>query len=145
MTRASSWLIRASLVHLCAGATLGAWMLAAKAGGAPSTGPWVFPLHVELMLYGWTLQLVFGVAHWILPRLPGRERDEGVGFVWSAALALNIGIVCIAAAALAGPHRLALAGSLEAAGRVLEAAAATLFAAHAWRRVRPYGVTAASP
>ncbi len=130
MSRASVWLVRVALAHLLAGAALGAWMLAAKAGGPPSP-VWAFPVHVEVLLYGWLLQLVLGVAHWILPRPAGEGRARDTFLLWTAAVALNAGVWLIVAAAVLG-------GPLELPGRGLELTAAVLAASHLAPRLRTY-------
>lgn len=131
MPRASVWLIRAALLALAAGATLGALMLAAP--GIPGVARWR-PLHAELLLVGWTVQLAFGVAYWILPRFrhgPERGRDE---LVWTTFALVNLGVLLVGLGRLVpGWEPWALAG------RSAEGLAALAFAAHAWHRVRPFG------
>src|SRR5207245_871083 len=84
--RVSVWLARAALVHLALGFTLGALLLVSKALG-PSPALWrLRPAHVQLVLFGWTVQLVMAVAVWIFPRVglrgtpPGRTRFAWVAF-----------------------------------------------------------------
>jgi hypothetical protein len=138
VTATSRVLIRLALLHFVGGSALGAWMLAAKAVASDAGARWAFPLHVELLLYGWIFNLVFGVAHWILPRLPGRDRDAGRLRVWAAALLLNAGIGLVAlSVGLSASSGAAVV--IEAAGRALQGGAAALFVLHAWKRVRPYG------
>ena len=87
MPRLSVWLVRTSLAFLAAGVSLGA---AALAGKGLAAGPWVsrlVPIHAEFLLVGWTVQLVLGVAYWILPRLRhGRgARQPGACHGWHTA------------------------------------------------------------
>ncbi len=128
--RLSVWLIRTALVALTAGAVLGALMLAAP--GALSVARWR-PLHAELLLVGWTVQLAFGVAYWILPRFRGgaeRGHDE---LGWAAFALVNLGVILVGVGrSVAGWEPWALAG------RGAEALAALAFAAHAWPRVKPF-------
>ena len=135
MPRLSVWMVRAALVHLVAGFALGALLLVSRATAlAPDVTALVRPLHIELLLLGWLVNLGFGVGYWILPARPdgsGRDADVQVGAAFAL---LNAGIL------LAGiGQALAAPGVIPLLGRVAEAAAAALFAAHAWRRVRPYG------
>ena len=135
MPRLSVWMIRAALIHLVAGFALGALLLASRATAlAPDITAHVRPLHVELLLLGWLVNLGFGVGYWILPgRADGSGRGADVQ-VGAAFALLNAGVL------LAGfGQALAAPGVAPLAGRVSEAVAAALFAAHAWRRVRPYG------
>jgi heme/copper-type cytochrome/quinol oxidase subunit 1 len=128
--RLSVWMIRTALLALTAGATLGALLLAAP--GIAGVIRWR-PLHAELLLVGWTVQLAFGVAYWILPRFrSGPERGpEALG--WAAFALVNLGILLVGLGrSVAGWEMAALAG------RGAEGLAALAFAAHAWPRVKPF-------
>jgi heme/copper-type cytochrome/quinol oxidase subunit 1 len=130
MPRLSVWMVRTALVALTAGAMLGALMLAAPA--TAGVARWR-PLHAELLLVGWTVQLAFGVAYWILPRFrSGPERGhEALG--WVAFALVNAGML------LAGLGRSVSGGELWAfVGRSAEGLAAAAFVAQAWPRVKPF-------
>ncbi|HLV45033.1 MAG TPA: hypothetical protein VKY39_08745, partial [Aggregatilineales bacterium] len=62
MPRLSVWMVRASLLYLGLGFTFGALMLANK--GVPlHPRLWaLLPLHAEMLLVGWAIQLAMGVA-----------------------------------------------------------------------------------
>lgn len=134
MPRLSVWFVRTALLHLAAGFTVGALLLANK--GLP-LHPWLWrllPAHIELLLLGWTLNLALGVAYWILPRFKiGAPRGQPWP-MWAAYLLLNagIGLVCGASLAANAPILLLL-------GRGAEAAAAGLFAWHVLPRLKPLG------
>ena len=134
MPRLSLWLIRASLAYFGVGVTLGAVLLA---GRELADGPWVAqlrPLHAELLLYGWTLQLIMGVAYWILPRFrAGAERGDPV-LPWAAWGLLNIGVLAAALGTAPGAER-----TLILLGRVLETLAVAAFIAHALPRIKAFG------
>ena len=135
MPRLSAWAIRAALVYLGMGFTLGALLLANK--GLPFSAPlsmltWrLFPAHVEFLLVGWTAQLALGVAFWILPRFTHGPKRGNEGLAWLALGLLNLGVWLVAC----GP----LAAALTLAGRIAEAGAALAFGVASWRRVRPTG------
>jgi hypothetical protein len=79
--RLSCWFIRASLLYLAVGFTLGALLLVHK--GIPlHPALWrMLPPHLECLLLGWTLQLALGVAFWILPRFPqGPDGNEALAW-----------------------------------------------------------------
>jgi cbb3-type cytochrome oxidase subunit 1 len=120
--------LRAALLYLVAGFTLGAAILAAKAaGGAPAAWS-LLPAHVDFLLVGWTVQLTLGVAFWILPRFAGGASRGNEALAWAAFWLVNAGTL------LSGlGQALGLASTL---GRVLEASAAVAFGIHAWRRVK---------
>lgn len=133
MPKASIWLIRAALLHLLSGALLGAAYLAWKAEGWM---PWVVshrPVHVEQMLVGWMVQLVFGVAYWILPRTAAAERTRTGPLIWAVLVLVNLGVLLVAATAAHPSFQ-----AVTFAGRMCETAAVVLFVLHAWHRQRPY-------
>jgi hypothetical protein len=132
MPSLSRWFIRAALIYLAVGFTLGALLLFHK--GVP-LHPRLWQLlapHIEFVLLGWTLQLAMGVAFWILPRyLQGPVRGHE-GLAWLAFVLLNLGVLTVG-----------LGWMLDAPpfmpflGRVAEAGAAIAFVVHAWPRVKP--------
>jgi hypothetical protein len=128
--RLTVWVVRASLLHLAAGFTLGALLLAHK--GIPiHPALWrLLPAHVELLLVGWTVQLAMGVAFWILPRFAGGTSRGNEALAWCAVGLVNLGVVAVVLSGAVGAAALALPG------RVAEAGGTVAFALHAWGRVR---------
>lgn len=124
MPRLSYWIIRCALVYLVMGFSLGTWMLLAKAMGSPEVvGRWR-PIHAELLLIGWLIQLVIGVSYWILPRLDVQNRRGYEPFVGLAVLMLNAGIGLNCAGFWMGhPLLLAIGRGLEVGGLLLYALA----------------------
>ena len=127
MPRVSIWLVRAALLHLLSGSLLGGFYLASKAVGRPLWVAGYRPAHVEQMLMGWMVQLVIGVAYWILPSRSDRTVSH-VGLMWAVLALLNGGVLLAAA----GP---------TLPGRCAETLAVALFAWHAWSRQRPFRPT----
>jgi hypothetical protein len=139
MPRASRWFIRASLVYLALGFTLGAVLLFNK--GMPLTPALVrlLPAHIEFLLVGWTIQLVMGVATWVFPRFGVPRSPHGSETAaWLAFALVNAGVwLAGVGPLLAGP----LGDVLPLMGRVAETAAAAVFAANIWARVRGSGLS----
>lgn len=138
MPRLSVWLVRASLVHMAIGFLFGALLLHHK--GIPIY-PWTWRLllpHMELMIFGWTIQFVMGTAFWILPRFPTDPRFGKSPLGWWSLGLLNAGIVLTSAGYWFGANELALIGRLSVVGAVM------LFAIVIWPRVKPLGGDAAS-
>ena len=131
MPRLSCWLVRASLVYLVAGFTLGAVMLTSKAVPWPQVSRWLMAPHIEFLLIGWTVQLTMGVAFWILPRFEGGRSRGTVGAAWLAFALLNLGVLLTASEPLVPG-----AGFTRLSGRAAEAGAVIAFCLHAWPRVR---------
>lgn len=125
----AAWLVRTSLLHLAAGVSIGALLLAAKADALPPALWRLLPAHVELLLVGWPAPLAMGVAYWILPRVSGGRVRRTAAALAFALLVTGVWLVVLASAPGAPP-------TLRVAGRLAEAAAAAAFALHAWPRVR---------
>ncbi|MCL4261831.1 MAG: hypothetical protein KJ069_01380 [Anaerolineae bacterium] len=130
MPRLSQWIIRAALIYLLLGITIGALLLAHKGVALhPILWAWL-PAHIEFLLMGWIVQLTLGVAFWILPRYWQQLRRPNEGYAQAAVVLLNVGIWLV----VAGTTFRAGAWVLFA-GRLAEMAAVLFFAAHAWGRV----------
>jgi hypothetical protein len=130
MPRLSVWAIRLSLLYFLFGFTLGALMLANK--GLPFA-PWVWsllPVHIDILLFGFVIQLAIGMAYWILPRYRGGSRGNEI-VLWIMIGLLNLGIWMVTFIGL-----LNLPGQWLAVGRLLEGIAAVLFTIQVWQRIR---------
>lgn len=131
MPRLSRWLVRASLLHLLGGTAAGAIMLASRGARLDLTLRHLWPAHAEMLWFGWTVQLVLGVAFWILPRFPTNLTRGHEAPVWAAFILLNSGVVLAAVG-----HVPAASAALALAGRALELFAVAAFIVHAWPRIR---------
>ncbi|MBE7551273.1 MAG: hypothetical protein HS126_09400 [Anaerolineales bacterium] len=132
MPRLSCWFIRAALIYLTVGITFGALLLFHK--GIPFA-PFVWrllPVHVEFLLFGWTVQLAMGVAFWIFPRFWRSRGNETPA--WLAFGLINLGVCLAGLGPLLGAPSLVIL-----LGRLAEAGAAAAFALHIWSRVKPPG------
>ena len=139
MPRVSRWFAQASLVYLALGFTLGAALLFNK--GVPLTPVLVrlLPAHIEFLLVGWVIQLVMGVATWIFPRFGVPRSPYGSeAAAWLAFALVNAGVWFVGV----GPFVAGQVGDvLPLIGRLAEAAAAVVFAANIWARVRASGLS----
>jgi cbb3-type cytochrome oxidase subunit 1 len=134
MPKLSVWSIRAALIYLALGFTFGALLLYNK-GEPINPAVWrLLPAHIDFLLFGWTVQLVIGVAFWILPRHRKPPKRGDVRVAWLSVGLLNAGVLVAAF----GPLVTAAAG-VSLAGKVMEAGAAVVFAVYAWPRVKPPG------
>lgn len=134
MPRLSVWMTRTALLHLALGFTLGALLLVQR---ELPLHPWILrlrPLHAELLLLGWTVQLAMGVAFWILPRFRAGPERGAEWPAWLAYALLNAGVMLTGVSlAVVGP------GGAALGGRSAEGLAAVAFACHAWPRIKPFG------
>ena len=137
MPKLSVWLVRASLIHMGIGFLFGSLILHHK--GIPIYAwPWkLLNPHIELMIFGWTMQFVMGIAFWILPRFSGEGRYGRVSLGWWSFALLNTGII---ATGIGGWFALDV---LSLVGRLLTLGAVALFAVLIWPRVKPLGGYAA--
>ncbi len=138
MPLVSRFLIRTALLQVALGTTIGGLMLADKGLGV---APWLWALrpgHIQILLFGWMVQLACGVAVWILPRLSAAGDRGNLGLVWVCYGALNAGV---ALAALQSPLASLLGGGLDwmlPLAALLYIVAVASVVAHLWRRVLPF-------
>jgi len=134
----SRLLVRAALLWLGVGFSMGALLLAAKAGAAPAPLWALREPHIHVLLAGWMVQLGLGVAHWILPRHSAAGNRGSPLPVAVAAVCLNLAALVALAGAIAGvwgqPAGRALAGLTVP----LEVAAFALAAWSGWGRAIPF-------
>jgi cbb3-type cytochrome oxidase subunit 1 len=131
-------LIRAALIWFLVGTVLGAVLLAAKGWPVLATAWALRPVHREVLLAGWLVQLVVGVASWILPRLPERSRADDARWATAVFVLLNAGVAVAAAGAAGGGP------VLVAIGRAAELAAVLVVLRSLWPRARAYGLGVAA-
>jgi hypothetical protein len=130
--------LRIALSYLGIGFTIGALMLGVRGVSASSEVLWLRPLHLELLLIGWTVQLAFGVAFWILPRRSGLGRGNE-RLAWGSLLLLNLGVLTVGLGGV-----LSASPGVLITGRLAELLAGLAFAAHVWPRARRYSVRSPS-
>ena len=138
MPKLSVWLVRAALIHMGIGFLFGALILHHK---GILIYPWSWRLlnpHIELMVFGWTMQFVMGIAFWILPRFRGDQRYGKIYLGWWSFALLNIGILLAATGTWFVADLVSLVGRLSIFGAVI------LFVILIWPRVKPLGGYAAS-
>jgi hypothetical protein len=129
--------VRTSLIALALAFVWGAVMTTGEALGIAFPVMWPVE-HAHLAFVGWLVNLVIGIAWWMLPLNRARFPDTAGRYprwapltVW---ILLNAGLIAriVAEPALASP----LARPMLIAGGIAQAAAILLFAACAWLRVR---------
>lgn len=130
MPRLSRWLVRAALVYLLLGVTIGALLLTHKGLSLdPALWRWL-PAHIEFLLVGWIVQFTMGVAFWIFPRFWERPRRPRESHVRIAFVSLNLGIWLVVAGTSLGLSR-----NLLFLGRLLELVAVAAAGRSFWPRV----------
>ena len=129
--------IKTSFVFLLSGLLLGAYIVVAQFAFDAYPPRLLITAHAHLLLVGFMLMMVMGVATWMFPR-PAREDSryrpelaEAVYWVMTAATAIRAGAEI--AAALAGARGLRW---LIALGGLGQLAGSALFVLNMWWRVR---------
>jgi heme/copper-type cytochrome/quinol oxidase subunit 1 len=124
--------VRLSLIYLAVGFTLGALLLVNK-GLHINPLIWnLLPLHAELQLMGWFVQLVVGVAYWILSRLSGEHPRGNPSLAWSSFWLINLGITLAILGSLAGYSPSVLVG------RLLEFVGVLAIVTCSWKQVKTF-------
>ena len=135
------YFIRSALLYMGIGFTFGGLILSAK-GGYVDVRVWGWlPMHEVLLLDGWLIQLTLGVAYWILPRIQLSDRGRPY-WAWASFILLQLGLFITLLTAL--NQWLPVLQSLFAPAVILQGVGVLLFAIHAWPRIRPAMVRAAS-
>ncbi|SMO47863.1 cbb3-type cytochrome c oxidase subunit I [Fodinibius sediminis] len=133
MPTVSRWMIRASLVYLLAGFIIGAAILISKAYPSYSSVWSLLPIHIEMSIFGWIIQLTMGTAYWILPRyLKGTARGNPTTarimvIIFNAGILVNV-----------FSFMNILPSTAIVLGRLLEVLAVILFIALHWQRAVSY-------
>jgi hypothetical protein len=138
MPRVSRWMIKAALIYFGLGITLGAYLLLQKATLNDPDVWQVLPYHIEVMVFGWILQFVMGVAYWMLPRFVEGPPRGPAWHSWLMAVLLNAGIL------LNILHFTLTSSSAALAllARVFQVSSIGLFIGIHWQRI--YGIGARS-
>lgn len=131
MPRVSIWGIRLALVYFLLGTSFGAVLLFNKAFPLHPALWALLPLHIEFLLVGWIVQLVFAVGYWIFPRFRNEPKRGNPRLAAAALAALNLSLLLQAASSLTLQPGWALAV------RGLQGLAALLLAASLWGRAKP--------
>lgn len=120
------------MLALVTGTALGAWLLATEPGYETSRAAFR-DLHLTLLLFGWLVQFVLGVAYWMLPRYPSTP-ERGPSWAGWTAYAVFLGGLGLALLGLFPPLN-----GLAPAGRLLLAGATFALMMLLWGRARPFG------
>jgi heme/copper-type cytochrome/quinol oxidase subunit 1 len=142
MTPLARLYIKTSFVFLLLGLVLGGY-ITVTVNLAGRAVPWpLITAHVHLLLVGFMLTLVFGVATWMFPR-PGRDDARYRPWLtwlvyWLLTTSTIIRVLGELSAAVAG----ASSSSLAALGGLGQLLAALIFVVNMWTRVRMPGAVA---
>ncbi len=137
MPAASALLVKAAWIWLSAGMGIGLVMAVAKAVGKPVLLTALWPVHVHVLLAGFVLQWIMGIAFWFYPRTAGQGLAPHHRRVIAAWILLNLGIVV---RSVSEPAMSLLPGTpfwpvLFVASASLQFLAGVLFVSAIWGRI----------
>jgi heme/copper-type cytochrome/quinol oxidase subunit 1 len=137
--------VKTSFVFLLLGLVLGGY-IAIEVNLLGRAVPWsLITAHTHLVLVGFMLMLVFGVATWLFPRPP---RDDGryrPGLAWLVYWLLTASTAVRALGELSAAVTGSRGSPLAALGGLGQLAAAIVFVVNMWTRVRMPGGTPPPP
>ncbi len=90
MDRLSALWIRTSLIYLIIGISFGTLVLINKAWTWNSTVWRFLPIHISMMLSGFMIPFILGVAHWILPRTNSPHPRGNPAWIMTAWVLWNV-------------------------------------------------------
>jgi heme/copper-type cytochrome/quinol oxidase subunit 1 len=134
MPRFSVYSVRAALLYLTFGFTIGGLLLFHKGIPLHPILWTLLPAHIDFLLIGWTAQLIMGVSFWILPRFSQEPKRGKETLAWIAFILLNLGIWLVALS----PY-LYSSTWMVFLGRLSETLGILTFAVYVWPRIKPTG------
>jgi hypothetical protein len=111
---------------------MGSLLLAGAAVVAPYPAA-MRAIHLGLMLFGWLVQFVLGVAYWMLPRYAAKPERGSLPAAWSAFALFQCGLGLSVVGQVFPLH-----GAIAVAGTRLLVAATFAFLWLLWGRVKPF-------
>lgn len=93
MPKYSVIFIKTSFIYLLIGSILGFLLLSNKAYNFDSKIWSLLPIHIDILIFGWFLQFIFGVAFWIMPRFTDKNSYGNEKLVLISYILINIGIL----------------------------------------------------
>ena len=133
MPTPSRWMIKASMLYMLVGFTIGAFILVSKVYPEFSVVWSLLSVHIEVSIFGWIIQLTMGTAYWILPRYLKTKSRGNPKLAMLMVGMLNAGILINVASYL---DFIFLSASIV--GRLLEVGAVVLFIGLHWNRAVSY-------
>lgn len=133
MPTPSRWMIKASMLYMLIGFSIGALILISKAYPAYSSVWSLLSIHIEVSIFGWIIQLTMGTAYWILPRYLKTKSRGNPKLAMLMVGMLNAGILINVASYLDF-----ISSSGPILGRLLEVGAVVLFIGLHWNRAVSY-------
>lgn len=138
--------LKTAMLYFVASSCLGGYLLIAVGLQHP-TPPVLQPVYWHMLLVGWLMQLIFGVAYWMFPPLARKPRSTHSSpprrpamMMWFTYAALNIGLLLrVIVEPWHGMRPQPGLGWLLAGSAVLQVVAGWTFVITIWSRIRGRG------
>ncbi len=137
MPRLVRWFVKASFLWLVIALSLKVIALTPWGSDIPA----ITAISWHALFVGWLMQLIFGIAHWMLPTIPNAPKDRLRGderLMWAAWVLLNSGLALrLLAEPMIAVQRTPIWQGALVTSAWAQWLAAILFVFNAWRRARP--------
>ena len=128
--------LKTAMLYFVASSCLGGYLLVGIGLQRPSPAV-LQPVYWHMLLVGWLMQLIFGVAYWMFPRHPTRQAQRHSVLGWLIYVALNVGLLLrVVVEPWHGMRPHPLLGWLLVPSAVLQVAAGWGFVITIWPRIR---------
>ena len=137
MPTLTRWFLKTAMLYLLSGFMLGGWLLFMVEQRHQGMVGVLQPVYWHLLLVGWLMQLIFGVAYWMFPSLSKDQPHGNVALGWLTYGTLNLGLllrVIVEPWHSLRPH--AEVGWLLVPAAVLQVVAGWAFVVNIWARIR---------
>ena len=128
--------LKTALLYFLASFCLGGYLLVGV--GVQRPAPVVLqPVYWHMLLVGWLMQLIFGVAYWMFPRRAGGRANGRPVLGWLTYAALNAGLLLrVVVEPWHGMRPHPALGWLLVPSAVLQVTAGWAFVVSIWSRIR---------
>jgi len=131
------WFLKTAMLYFLSGFVLGGVLLIALGWQHRPIFGVLQPVYWHLLLIGWLMQCIFGVAYWMFPAFSKAQPQRSAALGWFTYAALNLGLLL--RTVFEPWHSLypqAGVGWLLVPSALLQVAAAWVFVVHLWGRIR---------
>ncbi|HLF03171.1 MAG TPA: hypothetical protein VI547_14405 [Anaerolineales bacterium] len=137
MPRLTRWFIKTALAYFVVGLLVGVLVMARSVVALPALVGALGPAYFHLLMVGWVMQLIIGVAFWMFPKFTTEQPRGSETLGWATYILLNAGLILRVIGEPANAVQpQPLLGWLVAASAVLQWLAGMGFVINTWRRVK---------
>lgn len=137
MPTLTRWFIKTALGYFVAALLVGVLLMARGVAELPPIVGGLGPAYFHLLMVGWVLQLIIGVAYWMFPKFSSELPRGHEWLGWVTYVLLNLGLILrVISEPLMSVWPSPALGRALAASAVLQWLAGMAFVANTWARVK---------